>query len=164
MYDIYTIKIDDTIESIANKFNVTPYILYQLNGFNANKSLTPGDNIIVPKMSSIYFESYEITPTENKFYIYPSAWSSAGFKDKTKLLDIAASMSVTYREKQDKNPIGKYYKSEELKRTVLYNCKNKNEVLARYVESKKLAQTEKPTISEMVKETYKSYKFYDIKD
>lgn len=133
------------------------------NPDDAKKSLERMENVL-EKMSSIYFESYEITPTENKFYIYPSAWSNAGFKDKTKLLDIAASMSVTYREKQDKNPIGKYYKSEELKRTVLYNCKNKNEVLARYVESKKLAQTEKPTISEMVKETYKSYKFYDIKD
>ena len=48
MYDVYTIKEGDTIESIANKYNITPYILYQLNGINNNVSLIPGNNIIVP--------------------------------------------------------------------------------------------------------------------
>ena len=45
MYDVYTIKEGDTIESIANKYNITPYILYQLNGINNNVSLIPGNNI-----------------------------------------------------------------------------------------------------------------------
>jgi len=69
MYDIYTIQNNDTIESIANKYNITPYILYQLNGFNPNYVLTPGNNIIVPKNSSMYFDYYTIKKGDNLYKI-----------------------------------------------------------------------------------------------
>lgn len=69
MYDIYTIQNGDTIESIANKYNVTPYILYQLNGFSPDYVLIVGNNIIVPKMSSVYFDYYTIKKGDNLYNI-----------------------------------------------------------------------------------------------
>ena len=65
MYDVYTIKEGDTIESIANKYNITPYILYQLNGINNNVSLIPGNNIIVPKIANTYFDYYFFIKNNN---------------------------------------------------------------------------------------------------
>lgn len=69
MYDIYTTQIGDTIESIANKYNITPYILYQLNGINSNYIVTPGNNLIVPKMSSAYFDYYTIKKGDSLYKI-----------------------------------------------------------------------------------------------
>lgn len=69
MYDIYTIQEGDTIESIANKYNITPYILYQLNGFNNDYKIIPNDNIIVPKVSSTYFDYYTIKKGDNLYKI-----------------------------------------------------------------------------------------------
>jgi len=69
MYDIYTIQNGDTIESIANKYNITPYILYQINGYNAGYELVPGNNIIVPKTSSVYFDYYTIRKGDNLYKI-----------------------------------------------------------------------------------------------
>lgn len=69
MYDIYTIEENDTIESIANKYNITPYILYQLNGINSNYVLTPGNNIVVPKVSSAYFDYYTIKKGDSLYKI-----------------------------------------------------------------------------------------------
>ena len=36
MYDTYVILQNDTIDSIASKFNTSPEILYQLNGYVLN--------------------------------------------------------------------------------------------------------------------------------
>lgn len=69
MYDIYTVQTNDTKESIANKYNITPYILYQLNGFNPNYNLTPGLNIIVPKTTSAYFDYYTIKKGDSLYKI-----------------------------------------------------------------------------------------------
>lgn len=69
MYDVYTIKEGDTIESIANKYNITPYILYQLNGINNNVSLIPGNNIIVPKIANTYFDYYTIKNGDSLYKI-----------------------------------------------------------------------------------------------
>ena len=69
MYDVYTIKEGDTIESIANKYNITPYILYQLNGINNNVSLIPGNNIIVPKIANTYFDYYTIKKGDTIYQI-----------------------------------------------------------------------------------------------
>ena len=69
MYDVYTIKEGDTIESIASKYNITPYILYQLNGINNNISLVPGNNIIVPKIANPYFDQYTIKKGDSLYKI-----------------------------------------------------------------------------------------------
>lgn len=69
MYDIYTIQNGDTIENIASKYNITPYILYQLNGFTPDYILKPGNNIIVPKISSTYFDYYTIKKGDTLYKI-----------------------------------------------------------------------------------------------
>ena len=69
MYDIYTVQTNDTKETIANKYNITPYILYQLNGFAPNFVLTPGLNIIVPKTTSAYFDYYTIKKGDTLYKI-----------------------------------------------------------------------------------------------
>lgn len=69
MYDVYTIQNGDTIESISNKYNITPYILYKLNGFSTDYILIPGNNIIVPKTSSIYYDYYTIKKGDNLYNI-----------------------------------------------------------------------------------------------
>ena len=69
MYDVYTIKEGDTIENIASKYNITPYILYQLNGINNNVSLIPGNNIIVPKIANTYFDYYTIKKGDSLYKI-----------------------------------------------------------------------------------------------
>ena len=69
MYDVYTIKEGDTIESIANKYNITPYIMYQLNGINNNISLVPGNNIIVPKIANTQVDYYTIKKGDSLYKI-----------------------------------------------------------------------------------------------
>ena len=56
MYDTYLIEEDDTIASISSKFNTSPEILYQLNGFVLD--LVPGNTLVVPKITSDYFDYY----------------------------------------------------------------------------------------------------------
>ena len=69
MYDVYTIKEGDTIESISNRYNITPYVLYQLNGFLPEFVFEVGKNIIVPKSSSIYFDYYTIKKGDSLYKI-----------------------------------------------------------------------------------------------
>lgn len=69
MYNIYTIQEGDTIENIASRYNVTPYILYQLNGLSPNYDLSVGDNIIVPNNNSSYFDYYTIKKGDSLYKI-----------------------------------------------------------------------------------------------
>lgn len=69
MYDVYTVKDGDTLEKIAMMYNVTPYVLYQLNGFDSDFVLVPGNNIIVPKISSTYFDYYTIKKGDSLYKI-----------------------------------------------------------------------------------------------
>jgi len=69
MYDIYTVGKADTIETIANSFNISPANLYKLNGFNPDYILKEGTNIIVPKVSNDYFEYYTVVKGDNLYQI-----------------------------------------------------------------------------------------------
>lgn len=69
MYDIYTIKNGDTIESISNKFNISPANLYKLNGFTPDYILQVGANIIVPKIQNPYFNYYTVQKGDNLYKI-----------------------------------------------------------------------------------------------
>ena len=111
--------------------------------------------------SSFYFESYEIGQNINKFYIYPSAWDTATFNDRKKILDFAANLSVSERRKQNK---GEHYisKTTELKRTVIYNAKNKKEILGKFEEYHIESSSNKVSVKDLINETYKSYKFYEV--
>ena len=69
MYEIYTVSNADTIESIANSFNISPSNLYQINGFTPDYVLKPNTNIIVPKVRNNYFEYYTIKKGDTLYKI-----------------------------------------------------------------------------------------------
>jgi LysM repeat protein len=69
MYEIYTIQNGDTIETIANKYNTSPTLLYQINGISENNMLTPGMTIVVPKRSDNYFNYYTVAKGDNLYQI-----------------------------------------------------------------------------------------------
>lgn len=69
MYEIYTVSKADTVESIANSFNISPANLYKLNGFSPDHLLRQGNNIIVPKVSNDYFEYYTIKKGDSLYKI-----------------------------------------------------------------------------------------------
>ena len=112
---------------------------------------------IMQGVSSIYFESHEITETENKYYILPSDWVQYSFSEKKDILDMAASTaSIERRNKFPKN--GEYYsKTSELKRTKIYSSKT-NQLLGEYVlDEGALANA---SFKDWVIAGMKAYKFY----
>ena len=108
-----------------------------------------------------YFESYEITPNENKFYISISEWKSYSFQDKKNLLDIAATASAKERERTSEDK--KYYtKSDELKRTKIYSSETK-ELLGEYYIDDEILTSEKVDFKTIVKASFNAYRFYTPK-
>ena len=67
MYDAYVVMENDTLDSIANKFNIPVDILRQLNGYNIN--LIPGLKLIVPKINNKYFSYYIIKKGDTLYKI-----------------------------------------------------------------------------------------------
>ena len=58
MYDTYVIEKNDTITTISSKFNTSPEVIYQLNGFVID--LKPGNTLVVPRVTSNYFDYYDL--------------------------------------------------------------------------------------------------------
>ena len=67
MYDTYIVKENDTIESISSKYSVSPEILYQLNGYEF--SIEPGMTLIVPRLTSKYFDYYTVMKGDTLYRI-----------------------------------------------------------------------------------------------
>ena len=67
MYDTYVILKNDTIDSIASKFNTSPEILYQLNGYVLN--LVPGNTLVVPRKNSDLFDYYTVSKGDTLYKI-----------------------------------------------------------------------------------------------
>ena len=67
MYDTYIIEKNDTIDTISSKFNTSPEIIYQLNGYA--KDLVPGKTLVVPKVTSNYFDYYTISKGDTLYKI-----------------------------------------------------------------------------------------------
>lgn len=65
MYDIYMIKLGDTIDSIANRYGTTNEILRSLN---PNSSFAVGSNVIVPTTRE-YFDIYTIEKGDSLYDI-----------------------------------------------------------------------------------------------
>jgi len=65
MYDVYTVQFGDTIESLANRYNVSVDFLRSLN---PNSSFGVGTSIVVPKMNE-YFEMYNIKKGDTLYEI-----------------------------------------------------------------------------------------------
>ena len=67
MYDTYVIMENDTIDSISSKFNTSPEILYQLNGYVLN--LVPGNSLVVPRNNSNLFDYYTVSKGDTLYKI-----------------------------------------------------------------------------------------------
>lgn len=67
MYDTYITTSGDTLNSIASKFNTSPEVIKQLNGYLLE--IVPGLIIVVPKVTSKYFDYYTITKGDTLFKI-----------------------------------------------------------------------------------------------
>jgi len=67
MYDTYVIEKNDTIATISSKFNTSPEIIYQLNGYVID--LVPGNTLIVPRITSNYFDYYTVTKGDTLYKI-----------------------------------------------------------------------------------------------
>lgn len=66
MYDTYEIKENDTIDSIASKYGISPEILKQLNGYVLN--LIPGNTLVVPRRNE-YFDYYTVSKGDTLYKI-----------------------------------------------------------------------------------------------
>ena len=67
MYDTYLIKEDDTIDSIASKYGISPEILRELNGYIFN--LIPGNTLVVPRRRNDYFDYYTVSKGDTLYKI-----------------------------------------------------------------------------------------------
>lgn len=65
MYDVYQIKVGDTIESIASRYNTTSDILRRMN---PSSGFGVGSTIIVPRINE-YFEMYNIVKGDSLYEI-----------------------------------------------------------------------------------------------
>lgn len=69
MYQIYQIAPNDTLASIAQKFNITIDELRRLNGMGMNFMLSPGNYIVVPGMQNELYNVYTVKKGDNLYQI-----------------------------------------------------------------------------------------------
>ena len=67
MYDTYVVDKFDTIDIISNKFNTSPEVIYQLNGYIVD--LKPGTSLVVPRNRSNYFDYYIVNKGDTLYKI-----------------------------------------------------------------------------------------------
>lgn len=132
-----------TINETKNSPGQQPVLMEKLeNGLNS--------------FTSLYFESYTITKTENKFYVLPEDWNKYSFAEKKDILNMAATKAAGERNKS-----GRIHstKSNELPRTKIYSSTTK-ELLGEFVLNEAVFQTDKPNFKSIIKETMNAYRFY----
>ena len=67
MYQIYQIAPNDTIVSIAGKFNTTIDEIRKINGMNLNTMLVPGNYIVVPNVANDLYTRYTVVKGDNLY-------------------------------------------------------------------------------------------------
>ena len=112
----------------------------------------------INSFGSLYFDSYEITADENKFYVSNNDWNSYSFHEKTDILDFAASLAASRREKSSKKG-ERYSKSTELNRTKIYSSET-GELLGEFKLNDDAFSSEKPDFKNIIKATMNAYQFY----
>ncbi len=112
----------------------------------------------IDSLGSLYFENYEITPDVNKFYVLNDDWRGYSFSEKKDILDMAATMSASKREKlSDKNE--HFSKSEELKRTKIYSSET-GELLGEFKLDQEVYSSENSDWKSIIKASMNAYQFY----
>ena len=67
MYDTYVIEKNDTIDTISSKFNTSPEIIYQLNGYMSE--LRTGTRLVVPRVVNNLFDYYTVNKGDSLYKI-----------------------------------------------------------------------------------------------
>ena len=69
MYDKYSIKRGETLDTIAKKFNTNPNVLKSINNIYYDDQIRAGMEVIVPKNEENYFNYYVIEKGDNLYEI-----------------------------------------------------------------------------------------------
>lgn len=69
MYDKYLVKENDSLRSIANKFNTDPRILMSINNIYYESDVRAGMELVVPKNRERYFNTYVIESGDSLYKI-----------------------------------------------------------------------------------------------
>lgn len=69
MYEVYTIRDQDTLEGIANQYDITVGVLSQINGFDQEYILLPGNKIVVPVVRKQPYQYYTVKKGDNMYEI-----------------------------------------------------------------------------------------------
>lgn len=69
MYQIYQVAPNDTLASIATKFNTTIDEIRSLNGMALNTMLMPGTYIVIPKVENRLYKTYIVEKGDNLYSI-----------------------------------------------------------------------------------------------
>lgn len=69
MYQIYQVAPNDTIASIAGKFNTTIDEIRRINGMNLNTMLVPGNYIVIPNVENDLYTRYTVQRGDNLYSI-----------------------------------------------------------------------------------------------
>lgn len=69
MFESYEIKKGDTIDSIANRFNVSRDYLIDVNNLYYYDDFKEGRELIVPKVTDVYFNIYKIEKGDTLYAI-----------------------------------------------------------------------------------------------
>lgn len=69
MYNVYTVKKGDTIEDIAQKFNVPIFDLIGINDLQGAYRLIPGQNLKIPVIGNEIFDYYTVKKGDSVYSI-----------------------------------------------------------------------------------------------
>ncbi|MCI6266133.1 MAG: LysM peptidoglycan-binding domain-containing protein [Erysipelotrichaceae bacterium] len=69
MYEIYTVKEQDTLDKIAEEYGTTVGVLVQIKGFGQDDVLLPGNRIVVPVMRKQPYQYYTVKKGDNMYEI-----------------------------------------------------------------------------------------------
>ena len=137
------------------------------NPEEADKVMTKLENIM-ENTALTYFETYSIEENENKFYIIENDWEKLDFQDRKNLIDIAAQMSASKREKAFKEAYPNRYKSfskvSELNRTRIYSANDRNKLLGEFYMDNNLYNGNDTKFTDILKAGMTAYKFYSPND
>lgn len=65
MYEIYTVKPSDTLETISQKYGISEKELVKINGFLNGQRITSGMQIVVPSMKRQPYQYYTVKKGDN---------------------------------------------------------------------------------------------------
>lgn len=112
---------------------------------------------IANTLAYAYFEDYEITEDENKFYVHSKDWKYANFNERKQMMTFATLKALSFREKAGEHPIGE----EEKEKTKIYDYETK-QLLGEFHMDKKVDPS--AGIMESALAEIKAYKFYEVEE